>query len=61
MENFLRPGKTHALGDVLSEAPRIMDEEKSVIFNGFQVPYIDAEELIGSYEEDEFFGSSDRW
>ena len=38
-----------------------MDEEKSVIFNGFQVPYIDAEELIGSYEEDEFFGSSDRW
>ena len=45
----LKPGKIHVLGDTLSRAPHAS-------FNSFEVPYIDVDQVIGSYDDDRFFG-----
>jgi len=49
----LKPGKIHAIADVLSRAPHA--PEKPAV-NNIEVPFIDIEDVIGRYEEDQFFG-----
>jgi len=49
----LKPGKIHVLGDTLSRAPHA---EEYPHVNDVEVPYIDIEEIISNYDEDQFFG-----
>ncbi len=46
---ILKPGKIHVLGDALSRAPHIA-------FNSLEIPFIQLDSAIGSYENDHFFG-----
>ena len=41
----LEPGKIHVLGDVLSQAPYIMNVAKPVMFIAVKVPFIYFEEV----------------
>ncbi len=45
----LKPGKIHVLGDTLSRAPYIA-------FNALEIPFIELDSVIESYENDQFFG-----
>ncbi len=45
----LKPGKIHVLGDTLSRAAHIA-------FNALEIPFIELDSVIGSYENDQFFG-----
>ena len=44
------------LGDALSRARHISGRILKAKINYVEVPFIKAEEVIGSYEEDQFFG-----
>ena len=60
----LKPGKIHVLGDTLSRAPHA--EEANLVVNDVEVPYIDFENVISGYEDDQFFGPivkalKDKW
>jgi len=50
----LKPGKIHVLGDTLSRAPHADDSD--VVVNDVEVPYIQFDNVISGYEEDQFFG-----
>ncbi len=45
----MQPGKIHVRGDALSRAPHIA-------FNAVEIPFIELDSVIGSYENDQFFG-----
>lgn len=49
----LKPGKIHVLGDTLSRAPHVTNTR---VVNDIEVLFIQFEDVIGSYEEDQFFG-----
>ena len=51
----LKPGKIHVLGDTLSRAPHASIDDDPVV-NDVEVPYIQFEEVISGYEDDQFFG-----
>ena len=50
----LKPGKIHVLGDVLSRAPHAPDNDVNV--NDMEVPFIQFEDVIGEYDDDQLFG-----
>ena len=51
----LKPGKIHVLGDTLSRAPLAKIDDDTLV-NDVEVPYIQFEDLINGYEDDQFFG-----
>lgn len=60
----LKPGKIHVLGDVLSRAPHAEDADIKV--NDVEIPYIEFDDVISGYEDDQFFGPivkalNDKW
>ena len=50
----LKHGKSRVLGDTLSRAPHA--EVADAALNDFEVPYIEFEDVISGYDEDQFFG-----
>lgn len=48
----LKPGKVHVLGDTLSRAPHARSDPD---VNAIDVPFINFKDVIGSYDEDQFF------
>jgi len=61
----LKPGKIHVLGDTLSRAPHASIDDDACV-NDVEVPYIQFEDVISGYEDDQFFGPilralSDEW
>ena len=50
----LKPGKIHVLGDVLSRAPHAPDNDVNV--NDMEVPFIQFEDVIREYDDDQLFG-----
>ena len=49
----LKPGKIHVLGDTLSRAPHADYDDVNV--NDVEVPFIEFEDVISGYEDDQFF------
>lgn len=54
----LKPGTIHVLGDTLSRAHHLISEWmfEGISCNDVEIPFIDIEEVLTSYEEDQFFG-----
>ena len=52
----LKPGSIHVLGDVLSRAPHIMNGKDGTMLNSLEVPFIEFEDVVTRYDDDQFFG-----
>ena len=52
----LKPGKIHVLGDTLSRAPHVIKSESGTLLNSLEVPFIEFEDVITRYDDDQFFG-----
>lgn len=54
----LKPGKIHVLGDSLSRAPHFMKAKDlaDASCNGVEVPFIEIDNILTSYVDDQFFG-----